>query len=177
MDTKWHIRSFFVFWGEGDGNVIWWSWLPDRLAGSQHHLPWLVIKPPFHDIFVDRPRTSSPFHPLRSHNFRWFRTPSLECVKTQTYVPFVVFWIRAAWSSLEQGKKLQHFLLDRVAKFTSFVTWTGSGFRWVGRTPYPNSCWVPPGDQLRADRRQNWASRLTVTVSKLDTIVVNIFNI
>ena len=27
-----------------------------------------------------------------------------------------------AWSSLEQGKKLQHFLLDRVAKFTSFVS-------------------------------------------------------
>ena len=68
--------------------------------------------------------------------FSWFRVPSLEWV-TQTYVPFVVFWIRPAWSSLEQGKKLQHFLLDRVAKFTSFVSLTGSGFRWVRRTPLP----------------------------------------
>ena len=38
-----------------------------------------------------RPRKSSPVLPLRSYNFRWFRAPSLECVKTQTYVPFVVF--------------------------------------------------------------------------------------
>ena len=30
------------------------------------------------------PRKSSPFLPLRSHNFRWFRAPLLECVKTQT---------------------------------------------------------------------------------------------
>ena len=74
---------------------------------------------------------------LRSHNFRWFRAPSLECVKTQTYVLFLVFWIRPAWSTLEQGKKLQHFLLDRVARFTSFVFWTGSGFRLVGQTPLP----------------------------------------
>ena len=69
-----------------------------------------------------RPRKSSLFLPLQSHNFRWFRAPSLKCVKTQTYVPFLVFWIRPAWSSLEQGEKLQHFLLDRVAKFTSFVS-------------------------------------------------------
>ena len=40
-------------------------------------------------------------------------------------------------SNLEQGKQLQHFLLDRVAKFTSVVSWTGSGFHLVGRTPYP----------------------------------------
>ena len=33
-----------------------------------------------------------------------------------------------AWSRLERGKKLQHFLLDRVAKLTSFVSWTGPGF-------------------------------------------------
>ena len=38
-------------------------------------------------------------------------------MKTQTYVPFSVFWIRPAWSTLEQGKRLQHFLWDRVAKF------------------------------------------------------------
>ena len=97
-----------------------------------------------------RPRKSL-FLPLWSHNFRWFRAPSLKCGKTQTYVPFLVFWVRPAWSSLEQGKELQHFLLDRVAKFTSFASWTGSGFRWVGRTPYPNSCWVPPPPSPRVD--------------------------
>ena len=56
----------------------------------------------------------------------------------------VVFWIRPAWSSLEQGKKLQHFLLDRLAKCTSFVSWTGSGFRWVGRTPLPKFLLITP---------------------------------
>ena len=61
-------------------------------------------------------------------------------------MPILVFWIRPAWSTLEQGKKLQHFLLDRVAKFTSFVSWTGSGFRWVGRTPLPKFLLSnPPG--------------------------------
>ena len=95
-----------------------------------------------------RPRDSSPFLHLRSHNFRWFHAPSLKCVGTQTYVPFLVFWIWPAWYSLEQGKKLQHFLLDRVAKFTSFASWKGSGFRWVGRTPLPKfllSTPPPPG--------------------------------
>ena len=33
------------------------------------------------------------------------------------------------WFSLEQGKKRQPFLLDRIAKFTSFAALTGSGFR------------------------------------------------
>ena len=93
-----------------------------------------------------RPCKSSPFLPLWSHNFHWFRAPSLECIKTHTYRPFVVFWIRPPWSSLEQRKKLQHFLLDRVAKFTSFVSWTGSGFRWVGQTPLPKFLLsTPPG--------------------------------
>ena len=32
-----------------------------------------------------------------------FCAPSLRCVKTQTYVPFLVFWIWPAWSSLEQS--------------------------------------------------------------------------
>ena len=78
--------------------------------------------------------------------FHWFRAPSLNCAKTQTYVPFLVFWIWPAWSSLEQGKKLQHFLLDRVPKFTSFVSWTGSGFRWVSQTPLPKFLLsTPPG--------------------------------
>ena len=34
----------------------------------------------------------------------------------------------------EQGEELQHFLLDRVAKFTSLCLEQG---------PTPNSCWVP----------------------------------
>ena len=75
-----------------------------------------------------RPRKSSPFLPLRSHNFRWFRAPSLKCVKTQTNVAFLVFWIRPAWSSLEQGKNVQYFLLDRVAKFTPLCLEQGKGF-------------------------------------------------
>ena len=75
-------------------------------------------------------------------------------MKTQTYVPFVVFWIRPAWSTLEQGKKLQHVLLDRVAKFPSFVSLTGSGFRWVGRTPLPKFLLsIPPRGRNRCARQ------------------------
>ena len=33
-----------------------------------------------------RPHKSSPCLLLRSHNFRWFREPSLECMKMQTYM-------------------------------------------------------------------------------------------
>ena len=67
----------------------------------------------------------------------------------QTYVPF---WIRPAWSSLEPSKKWQHFLLDRVPKLTSFVSWTGSGFCWVGRTPLPKFLLsTHPGPQLTED--------------------------
>ena len=86
-----------------------------------------------------RPRKSSPFLPLRSHNFRWFRAPSLKCVKTQTYA------LGESWTVT------YHFLLDRVAKFPSFVSWTGSGFRWVGRTPLPKfllSTPPPPGGSI-----------------------------
>ena len=40
--------------------------------------------------------------------------------------------------------------LNRVENFC--VCWTGSGFGWVGQTPYPNSCWVhPPGDDGDGD--------------------------
>ena len=42
------------------------------------------------------------------------------------------------WSSLEQGKKLQHFLLDRVAKFISLFFEQGQGFIESAETPYPN---------------------------------------
>ena len=46
-----------------------------------------------------------------------------------------------SWSSLEQRKKLQHFLLDRVAKFTSLCLEQGQGFVESVEPPYPNSCW------------------------------------
>ena len=50
----------------------------------------------FHICVLNRaiPAKHSPFLPLRPHNFYWFRAPSLKCVKTQTYVLFVWFWIR-----------------------------------------------------------------------------------
>ena len=43
---------------------------------------------------------------------------SLRCVKCK--LMYLSYWSEHsdAWSSLEQGKKLQHFLLDRVARFT-----------------------------------------------------------
>ena len=88
------------------------------------------------------PHKYSPFLPLRSHNFRWFLAPSLKCMKMQTYM----YRIRPAWSSLEQGKKLQHFLLDRVTKFTYLCLEQGQGFVESAEPLYPNSCWVhPPG--------------------------------
>ena len=90
------------------------------------------------------PRETSSF-PLIA-KFALILCAFVKSVKTQTYVPFLVLWIWSAWSSLEQGKKLQHFLLDRVAKFTSFVSWTGSGFRRVGRTPLSKFLLsTPPG--------------------------------
>ena len=85
---------------------------------------------------------------LTGYTISHFRAPPLECVKTQTYVPFVVFWIRPAWFILEQGKKLQHFLLDRVSKFTPFVSWTGSGFCRVGRTPLPTHTTLPSWNSI-----------------------------
>ena len=101
----------------------------------------LSLKPgiQFH-IFVSEqglPSKSSPFPPLRSHNFRWFCVLRWNVWKCKLMYRFYCFEHGNAWSSLEQGEKLQHFLLNRVAKFTSFVSWTGSGFRWVGRTPLP----------------------------------------
>ena len=48
------------------------------------------------------------------------------------------------WFSLEHGKKLQHFLLDRVAKFTYLWLEQGQGFIESAKPPYPNSCWVHP---------------------------------
>ena len=130
--------------GDFDMNHFWVPpicisiWAPQQPDGhAREVLPYTSCIGTFRQSgYHFQARKASPFLPLRSHNFRWFRAPSVKCVKTQTYVPFLVFWWRPAWSSLEQGKKLQHFLLDRVAKFTYFFfSWTGSGFRWISRTP------------------------------------------
>ena len=72
---------------------------------------------------------SSPFLPLRPHNFHWFCVPSLKCMKTQTFMCCLhCFEYSNAWSSLEQGNKLQHVLLDRVIKFKSLHLQQGQGF-------------------------------------------------
>ena len=78
--------------------------------------------------------SKSPFLPFRSHTFCWFRVLRWNVWKRTLMYRIHCFEYSNAMSSLEQGKKLQHFLLDRVAKFTPFVSWTGSGFRW---TPLP----------------------------------------
>ena len=54
--------------------------------------------------------------------------------------------LNTAWSSLKQGQKLQHFLLNRAAKFTSLCLEQGQGFVESADPPYPNSnsCWEPP---------------------------------
>ena len=102
---------------------------------------------PIYFLYRDVPtvRVSFSRSPVlnRVYNF------TFSCLKqgyVQTFVPFLALWIQPAWSRLKQGKKLQHFLLDRVAKFTSFVPWTGSGSRWVGWTPLPKFLLrTPPG--------------------------------
>ena len=98
------------------------------------------------------PRKSPPFLPLRSYNFRWFRAHSLKCVKKEPCA-LPVFSIRPAWSSLEQGKKLQLFLSGGVAKFTSFMFWTGSGVRWIGQ--------IAPM-QIHVEWEKNWMYTTTI---------------
>ena len=68
----------------------------------------------------------------------------------QSYVSLLLCWIiyGSAWSSLEQGKKLQHFLLDRVEKFTSLCLEQGQGFVESPEHPptqIPDE--YPPGDR------------------------------
>ena len=48
-----------------------------------------------------------------------------------------------AWSSLEQVKNAQRFLVERVAKFTSLCLEQGQGFVESAKPPYPISCRVP----------------------------------
>ena len=78
------------------------------------------------------------------------------------YSYFYCFEYGNALSCREQGKKLQHFILDKVAKFTSFVSWTGSGFCWVGRTTLPkfllSTSGKIPGRQRRATTGPNTTS-------------------
>ena len=98
------------------------------------------------------------FSPFDHYHVRLFRV--------QTYVPFLVFWIRPDWSSLEQGKKLQHFLLDRVANFHLLCLEQGQGFVESAKLPYPNSCWIhpPPRDICRIQGVQNFALVLSVAI-------------
>ena len=48
-----------------------------------------------------------------------------------------------AWSSLDQVKNVQRFLVERVAKFTSLCLEQGQGFVESAKPPYPISCRVP----------------------------------
>ena len=80
-------------------------------------------------------RKSSPFLPLRLHNFRRFR--ALRWNGFQPNFCFYCFEYGKMFCPVLNKGKLPHFLLDRVAKFTSFVSWTGSGLRWVAWTPLP----------------------------------------
>ena len=53
-----------------------------------------------------------------------------------------------ASSSLEQGKKLQHFLSDRVAKFTSCLE-QGQGLVESAKPPYPIPVEYTPWGRIR----------------------------
>ena len=64
--------------------------------------------------------------------------------------------MRPAWSSLEQGKKLQHFLLDRVANSHLLCLEQGQGFVESAEPPYPNSCWVHPQGPGPSTRWVSW---------------------
>ena len=85
-----------------------------------------------------------PSFPPQPHNFSWFHVLLLRRVRRKhAYCSYCVEY-NIAWSSLKQGKKSQHFLLDRVAKFTTLCLEQGQGFAESTEPPYPNSCWVPP---------------------------------
>ena len=57
--------------------------------------------------------------------------------ETQTCVSSYCFEYSNAWSSLVQGKKITALSLRQGSKIYMFVSWTGSGFRWVSWTPLP----------------------------------------
>ena len=118
--TKYKVRGggggayshIFPIWGRSDSQGIIFRVLRLKQGITISHfrvvnrvvpVNRLLFSPFDHIIFADFVR------------LRW------NAWKRKLIEPFLVFWIRPAWSSLEQGKKLQHFLLDRVAKFTSFV--------------------------------------------------------
>ena len=63
----------------------------------------------------------------------------------RTYVSLLFFWSGNAWSSpVEQGKKLRHFLPNRVAKFTFLCLEQGQDFVESAEPSYPNSCRAQP---------------------------------
>ena len=132
--------------GWGGGTPIYFVYrdvTPVRVSFSGSSVLNRVYNFTFFCLKQGRHRKYSPFLPLQPHNIRWFRVPSLKCVKCKIMYRFLLFWIHGnAWSSFEQGKKLQHFLLDRVAKFTSLCLEQGQGFTESAELPYPNSCLV-----------------------------------
>ena len=93
---------------------------------------------------LDFPSRYSPFLSPSSHNFCWFHVLCWNEWKRKLMYCFYCFEYGNALSSLGQGKKLQHFLLDGEAKLQSFVSWTGQAFPESAAPPYPNSCWVLP---------------------------------
>ena len=121
-------RGTPIYFLHGDFPLIRVSFSGFSVLNRVYNFTFLCLK-------QGRHHKSPPFLPFHSHNFRWICAPSLKCMKKQTTVMYC-FEYSNACSSLEQGKKLQHLLLDRVAKFT-FVASTGSGFYWVDWTPLP----------------------------------------
>ena len=96
-------------------------------------------------------RKSSPASP-ESHNFADFVR-----LRWNAWKPKLMYCLRCfeccnAWSSLEQGKKLQYFLFDRVYEnlHLKLCLEQGQDFVESAESPYLYSCWVhasppPPG--------------------------------
>ena len=59
------------------------------------------------------------------------------CLRTCKYLLYCSYFFECgnAWFSLEPGKRLQHFLLGRVAKFTSLCLEQGQGIE-LAEPPY-----------------------------------------
>ena len=118
LSKLWKVK-FSILWChiscEAAGEF--WHWSLSGVKGLNRGIPkdlLLLSSPLYHIIFADS---------MCLHWGVWNTNLNVYC------------------SSLDQGKKLQHFLSDRVAKWTSFVSWTGSGFRWVSQTPLPKFRW------------------------------------
>ena len=81
-----------------------------------------------------RPHKSPPFLPLRSHNFHWFRRNAWKRKLICTVLSVLnMACLVQSWTE----KEIIVLSLRQGSKIYIFVSWTGSGFRWVGRTPLP----------------------------------------